>query len=123
MSQAPPNFLTANAALAKQPCFRLEIASYGRIFVHIPAVGDQLLEPLQAGEYPWIESIGNLTISGADLDGSADLGTLSVTVQDRQGKITADLPGSQLEGKVVILKTGFPGMARADYATLFTGIV
>jgi hypothetical protein len=125
MIPANANFLAANAPLAKQPIYRLEIATYGRIFMWIPSIGDQLLEPVQPGEFIWIEKggIAPLSLSISDLDGGSNLSTLSVTVQDYKGKITADLPGSQLEGKVATLKTGFPGMARSDYVTLFTGVV
>lgn len=125
MIQVSPAFSTANAILAKYAIYRLEIATYGRIFVSIPSIGDQLVEPLAAGEFPWIEQggIADLTITVSDLDGGAELSNLSVTVQDHLGKITADLPWSLLEGRAVTLKTGFPGMARSDYATLFSGVV
>lgn len=134
MIQVPGNFLTANASpaddvtkISKLAIYRLEIESYGRIFVSIPIIGNgtdlELAEPLATGEFNWIADMENLAISVSDLDGGANLGTLSVTVQDWMGKITADLPGSLLEGKKVTLTTGFPGMSRADYATLFTGVV
>lgn len=124
MIKVGSGFKTANAVLAKQPIYRLQIESYGRTFVWIPKKADgTYFEPLVAGEYPWIEGLGDLSISVSDLDGGADLGTLSITVLDVDGKITADLPGSLLEGKVATLTTGFPGMLRADYATLFVGVV
>jgi hypothetical protein len=112
---APANFTTANAALAKEPIYLITIAGYSRVFTNkVTGV---------SGQYDWIEDggIDDLSITVNDLDGSADLGELRFTVQDKGNAITADFPTFTFEGKAVTLKTGFVGMAQVDFAILFTG--
>lgn len=117
MIQAPGNFLTANAANAKQPIFLLSISGYARVFTNY--------ETGVAGQYAWIEEDGMapLSITVSDIDGGVNVGMLSVTVQDHKGLITADFPTALFEGKTVILKTGLKGMSQSDFATLFTGVI
>lgn len=115
MINATSAFLTANAALAKQPIYIFTIAGYTRVFTNY-ATGI-------SGQYDWIEDIADLGISISDLDGGSDLGELDITVTDTTALITADFPGFVFEGKAVTLQTGFPGMSQADFVTLFTGIV
>src|SRR5262249_47858901 len=112
---APANFITANAALAKKPVYLFEISGYTRAFTNY-ATGF-------GGQYPWITDIEDLSVSVSDLDGGADLNSLAIAIQDRDGAITADWPTALFEGKDCTLKTGFQGMAVADYATLFTGVI
>lgn len=113
MISAPANFTTANAKLAKEPIYLITITGYSRVFTN-KTTG-------VAGQYNWLESIDDLSITVSDLDGGADLGQLTFTVQDFQHLITADFPGFVFEGKVITLKTGFVGMAQVDFALLFTG--
>lgn len=113
MIQAPDNFLAGLARLDLEPEMRIEIAGYARVFTW--------LQHLHAGVYPWINSIEDQGITVSDLDGGADLGQLTFTIQDRRGVITGDFPSFVFEGKKIVLKTGFAGLDPADYLTLFTG--
>jgi hypothetical protein len=112
---APANFLTANAALVKQPIFLIEIAGYTRAFTNV--------DTGIAGQYPWLGVMEDHVITINDLDGGADLGQLIFAVQDRGGLITADFPGFVFEGKTLTLKTGLVGMDQADFTLLFTGTI
>jgi hypothetical protein len=62
-----------------------------------------------------------LTETVSDLDGGSDLSDLVFTVQDRGQAITADMAGFTFEGKKVVLKEGFVGLAYEDYLPRFTG--
>lgn len=115
MIPTSPNFDLANAALQKKPVITITISGYSRVFATL-ATG-------VSGQYDWIESIEDHSITVNDLDGGADLGEFGFTVQDRGGAITASFPSFVFEGKGVVVKTGFVGMAQVDFATLFTGMV
>jgi hypothetical protein len=66
-------------------------------------------------------SVDPLTETVSDLDGGSDLSDLVFTVQDRGQAITADMGGFTFEGKKVVLKEGFVGLAYEDYLPRFTG--
>ena len=110
-----PAFAAANLAMVKNPIHLIEIEGYSRVFTNKPTG--------VSGQFPWIVSIGDLSITVSDMDGGADLGDLSFNVQDRDQAITGDFPGFTFEGKRVLLRTGFVGMNQADFVTLFTGLV
>jgi len=115
MISAPANFLTANAVIAKQPIYLIQIAGYSRAFINY--------DMGVSGQFTWIKasSLEDLTTTVSDLDGSADLQEFKFTVLDFQNLLTADFPGFTFEGKAITLKTGMVGMAQVDFATLFTG--
>jgi hypothetical protein len=117
MLTASPTFLTANAIARKEPVFLLTIAGYSRVFSNKPGYGDN----------DWIVGIADLSTTVSDLDGGADLGTLTVTVSDGiagiVGDITSDFPSFVFEGKKVTLETGFAGQSTADFLTIFTGVI
>jgi hypothetical protein len=115
MIQASASFLSANAALVKQPIFLIEIAGYSRAFTSVPT--------FVVGQYPWITEIQDLAVTVSDLDGGADLGQFTFSVQDNGRAITGDFPGFTFEGKKLTLKTGFPGMLQSDFVLMFTGII
>lgn len=115
MIPASGNFITANRANAKGIIYLLSIEGYARVFTNY--------ETGVAGQYAWIEDMEDLEITVSDMDGGADLGTLSVTVQDHRGLITADFPTALFEGKKVTLKTGLVGMSQSDFATIFNGVI
>jgi hypothetical protein len=115
MIPASANFLSANAALAKQPIYLIEIAGYSRAFTSV--------QTFVSGQWPWITAIEDLAVTVSDLDGGADLGQFTFAVQDNGRAITADFPGFTFEGKKVTLKSGFPLMKQSDFVLLFTGIV
>lgn len=94
----------------------ISITGYARQFTK------GLAAPL-AGQYQWLVGIDDLATSINDLDGGANQGSLSFTVQDRGGLLTADFPGFVFEGKQVTLKVGLPGLAQADFPVMFTGYI
>jgi hypothetical protein len=112
---APGNFLTANAALQKEPVFIITIDTYSRVFTN-KATG-------VTGQYDWLESIDDHNKQISELDGGSNVSDLTFTVSDIAGGITADFPGFVFEGKAVTLTTGFVGMAQTDFALLFTGVI
>jgi hypothetical protein len=114
MIETSAPFTTDNAFLLKLPIYLIEIAGgYTRAFTN--------RDTGVAGQYDWIESIEDHQITINDLDGGADLGEFTFTVQDRGNAITGDFPGFIFEGKAVTVKTGFVGMSQSDFALLFTG--
>jgi hypothetical protein len=78
------------------------------------AVGD-------ATVLPWLLNVDTLSETVSDLDGGSDLSDLVFTLQDRGQLITADMPAFIFEGKKVVFKEGFVGLAFADYLPRFTG--
>lgn len=117
MISAPANFTTANAELAKRPIYIIAISGYYRTFTNcdtgIP------------GQYDWLESYSDLSITISELDGGSDIGGWNFTVSDgdisNPNAITADFPSFVFEGKAITVKTGFVGMSQADFALLYTG--
>jgi len=115
MITAPSQFLTANVELQKKPIFLVTISNYSRVFTNY-ATGI-------AGQYDWIDSFDDVTLTVSEFDGGSDLGGFNFTVQDFQGLITADFPSIVFEGQAVTLKTGFVGMNQSDFLLLFTGVI
>src|SRR5437764_4827018 len=115
MIPVPANFTSGNAALAKRPIFIVTIVDYGRVFTNY--------DTGVSGQYDWLETYGDLAITIHEMDGGADISSWSFTVQDHQNLVTADFPAFTFEGKTVTIKTGFVGMAQADFALLFTGAI
>lgn len=115
MITASASFSAANALLVKSPIWLVEIDGYDLAFTN--------RETGFLNHNPWIVSVDNLAATVSDLDGGSDVGALSFTVQDRDNAITSRFPCFVLEGSVVRLKTGFPGMDPSDYLTLWTGTI
>jgi hypothetical protein len=65
----------------------------------------------------------DLEITIDELNGSSSLGQLSFEVEDHSHLITADFPNYVFEGKKIRLRTGFPGMLRSEFVTMFTGVI
>jgi hypothetical protein len=65
----------------------------------------------------------DLEITIDELNGSSSLGQLIFDVLDHAHLITADFPGFVFEGKKVRLHTGFPGMLRSEFVTIYTGVI
>lgn len=91
----------------------VEIDGYARKFSNDPDYGTQ----------DWLGDIDDFTLSVEDISGSWDQVSFGFAVQDRGQAITADLASTTFEGKQVTIKTGFPGLAYADFATLFGGVI
>lgn len=94
----------------------ITIDGYSRVFT-------KNLASLSAGQYQWLVSVDDFATQINDLDGGANQGTLSFTVQDRGAAITGDFPGFVFEGKQVTLQIGLPGLALADFPIFFTGFI
>jgi hypothetical protein len=75
------------------------------------------------GIRPWMKNPEDLDITIDELNGSSSLGKLSFNVLDHAHLITADFPNYVFEGKKVRLRTGFPGMLRSEFVTMFTGVI
>jgi hypothetical protein len=116
MISATANYQTALAAFAAGNIpIMITISGYSRVFTNYPTgVG---------GQYDWITSIEDFAYTVHDMDGGADQGTLTFSVQDVGAAITGDFPGFVFEGKLITLKAGFVGLAQVDWITLFTGYV
>lgn len=116
MITATTNFNNALAAFRSgQILIMVTIASYFRVFTNYPSgIGGQL---------PWIASIDTLSTQVHDLDGGADQSTVFFNVQDHGGVITSDFPSFIFEGKLVTIQMGLPGLAQADFVTVFTGYI
>lgn len=91
------------------------IDGYGKVFTN-QATG-------VANQVPWLKDFDDCSTSINDLDGGADQMSLSFTVMDRLGLVTADFPSFTFEGKKVTVQLGLPGLAQTDYVTLFTGFI
>jgi hypothetical protein len=75
------------------------------------------------GIRPWMKNPEDLEITIDELNGSSSLGQLSFEVEDHSHLITADFPNYVFEGKKIRLRTGFPGMLRSEFVTMFTGVI
>lgn len=116
MISATTNYTTALAAFYSGPLqYAVEITGYSRIFT---TANDGI-----GGHYPWLNSIDDFSYTINELEGGADTGSLTFHVQDKGGAVTGDFPGFVFEGKKVVIKQGFAGLAYADYVTLWTGYV
>lgn len=120
MISATDNYKAALAAYRSGPIIKLiTIAGYSRSFTN-----DKAFALSQGGGcVPWIVSIDDCDTSINDLDGGADQVTFAFTVKDRRGAITGDFPGFVFEGAIITLQLGFPGLALADFCTVFTGYI
>lgn len=123
MIAASSAFTAAAAQHWQLPVTTITIDTYTRIFVAAPRIGDNLLWTLGASQYDWVEDIGEQAATVSDLDGGADLGDFTFTIQDVDAQITADFPSFVFEGKKVTVKSGFVGMSEADFAILFVGVI
>jgi len=109
------NWLAANAKFEKQIVTRIVIAGYYRTFS---------TNLNQSVDDPWIVTIDEHDKTINDLQGGADQETFSFTVQDRNGKITADMPGRTFEGSLVQVFVGFASMASVnDYLLYWQGYI
>lgn len=115
MIATTPEYDAINAQLVKHPVYLVEIDGYSRAFIS--------WDLGVSGQDPWITDMADYKISVSDLDGSADQGTLTFTVQDKDRQILESFPGFVFEGKDVVLKQGFIGLDQDKWATLFTGVV
>jgi len=116
MISSTTNFQNALAAYTSGVIIvQVAIAGYWRVFTNY---ADGI-----SGHYPWIVSVDNLDLTLEDLDGGADQRTGGVTVQDVAQAITADFPNFVFEGKQLSIQVGFPGLAQADFCTVFTGFI
>jgi hypothetical protein len=116
MIAATTNFLAALSTFRSgKILYLITIAGYSKVYTnYVSGV---------AGQVPWIVSMDDSSTSINDMDGGADQIAFAFTVQDRNGAITADFPGFTFEGKQITLQMGLPGLAQADFVTLFTGFV
>src|SRR5579862_4127959 len=120
MISATTNFQNALAAYRSGPLIKyITIAGYSRSFT------DNLEFALAQGGgcVPWLVSIDDFSTSVNDMDGGADVGSLSFTVQDRNEAITGDFPNFVFEGARITVQLGFEGLALADFITVFAGYV
>lgn len=118
MISATTNYLNALAAYRSgKLIYAIEITGYSRVLTNY---ADGI-----SGHYDWLleSGVDDYSYTVNELDGGADVGQLSFHVQDQGGAITGDFPGFVFEGKQVVLKQGFVGLAYSDYVTLFTGFV
>ncbi len=111
MISAPPNFANANTQLVKQPRHVFQVSGYSRMFTFGAPTTNQ---------DRWIVEISSPSQKVDDLNGSSQFSDLSVGVIDKAALLTADVAANTLEGKVAILKTGFQGLANADFLTVAT---
>lgn len=109
------NWLAANAKFEKQIVTRIVIAGYYRTFS---------TNINQSVDDPWIVSVDEHDKTINDLQGGADSETFGFTIQDRNNKITADMPGRTFEGSLVQVYVGFASMAStADYLLYWQGYI
>jgi hypothetical protein len=116
MIATTPAYDAACAKKSVRPVHLVEIEGYGKVFSTQP-------DGPVPGAKCWIGTIGTLDQSIDDLNGSSTLQDVTLTVLDYRGLITADFPLFTFEGVRLTLKAGFPGLAEADFMTLFTGII
>jgi hypothetical protein len=116
MISATANFLSALSTFRNgKILYIITIAGYSKVFTNY-ASG-------VAGQVPWLRSLDDSSTSINDLDGGADQVSVSFIVQDRLALITADFPSFTFEGKQVTIQMGLPGLAQADFVTIFTGFI
>lgn len=116
MITATTNFTNALALFRSgQILLMVSITGYSRVFTNYHSG--------ISGQFPWITSIDTLATTVHDLDGGADQSTIFFNVQDHGGIITGDFPSFTFEGKQIVIQMGLPGLAQADFVTVFTGFV
>lgn len=114
MISATANWKTEAAKLAKQPIHLFEITGYARSFA--------TRDPGFGTFDPWIVEVAPVTQSAQELKGSSSLNDLAVTVADIGLGITGDFP-FVFQGRDCTIKTGFAGLAQADYTLMHTYVV
>jgi hypothetical protein len=114
MITATANWLTEAAKLVKKPLHLFEITGYTRSFA-TSAPGFGTFDP-------WIVEVAPVRQSADELAGKSTLNDLVVTVLDKDRLITADFP-FVFQGRDCTLKTGFVGLAEADYTLMHTYVV
>lgn len=100
----------------------VEIAGYHRAFSNFDPTGFTW-DDSAAEHNDWIpeDGIDDLQMSINDLEGGAQQIDWGFHVTDVGNAITADFATFTFEGKDIVVKTGFDGMAYADFTTVFTG--
>lgn len=117
MQTAPFTYARALAARSKAPVYLVEFDGIPTRFSTAPvlaplgAYNDTLMIPSGAGS----------TVTPDE--GKASIATLTFSIMDDNGQITALLPVYQMANRMVTLKTGFQGIPEAQYLTLFKGRV
>ncbi len=114
MITATANWKTEAAKLVKRYVHLFEITGYSRSF----ATSDPGFGTFDA----WIVDIAPVTQNAQELKGSSALNDLAVTVADVGGAILGDFP-FVFQGRDCTLKTGFVGLAQADYTLMHTYVV
>jgi hypothetical protein len=111
---ATANWKTEAAKLVKRYVHLFEITGAPRSFA--------TADPGFGSFDPWIVEIAPVTQSASELKGSSALNDLAVMVNDVGGAILGDFP-FVYQGRDCTLKTGFVGLAEADYALMHTYVV
>jgi hypothetical protein len=114
MISATANWKTEAAKLVKRYVHLFEITGYSRSFA--------TRDPGFGSFDSWIVDIAPVTQSAQELKGTSALNDLAVTVADIGGAILGDFP-FVFQGRECTLKTGFVGLAEADYALMHTYVV
>jgi len=72
------------------------------------------------GRMPYLKAPQGVQQSVSLLGGTTSIGSLQLEVIDGQGYMTALASGAKLEGRIVTLQIGYPGMGSADFVTVST---
>ena len=114
MITATANWKTEAAKLAKQPIHIFEITGYARKFA--------TKDPGFGTFDPWIVEVAPVRQAADELGGKSTLNDLIITVLDKDQAITGDFP-FVFQGRGCTLKTGFVGLAEADYTLMHSYVV
>jgi hypothetical protein len=114
-------FSLASRALPWETSVRKTIASTAWLWI-TASRNDILLTTLTTdfGRMPYLKVPQGVQQTVSLLGGTTSIGALQLEVIDGHGYMTALASGAKLEGRIVSLEIGYPGMGSADFVTVAT---
>jgi hypothetical protein len=104
----------------KQPLYVLEIPDVPK---YISSFLPSLITSPPSGMLPYLQVPAGAGQSVTETEGQSSLSDLSAQAIDYGGELRSMASDPSLLGKPVLLKLGFPGMAWADFVTIFYGVL
>jgi len=115
------SYSLASRALPWEVSVRKTVASTAWLWITADR-NDILFTTLAAdfGRTPYLKVPQGVQQTISLLGGTTSIGALQLQVIDGRGSMTALVSGAKLEGRVVSLQVGYPGMGSADFVTVAT---
>ncbi|HVB56426.1 MAG TPA: hypothetical protein VNE63_08355 [Candidatus Acidoferrales bacterium] len=115
------SFSLASRALPWEVSVRKTVASTAWLWI-TASRNDILFTTLTTdfGRMPYLKVPQGVQQNISLLGGTTSIGSLQLEVIDGRGSMTALASGAKLEGRIVSLEIGYPGMGSADFVTVAT---